>query len=207
MLEDEQCLFCSAAAPLGCAADMIVLATERLLLRGWQPSDRPPFSRLNADPRVMQFMPGCLSREESDLVVDGIESHFLERGFGLYAAELRQDHSFIGFVGLAVPSFHAHFTPCVEIGWRLSADYWGRGLATEGARKVVQHAFAVIGLEELVSFTVPANIRSRRVMEKLGMTYHPEDDFDHPRLPEGHPLRPHVLYRLRRSGWNPAEGA
>jgi RimJ/RimL family protein N-acetyltransferase len=186
---------------------MSFLATERLFLRRWQPSDRPPFSRLNADPRVMEFMPSCLSREESDLIVDRIESHFRARGFGLYAAELRQDHSFIGFVGLAVPSFQDHSTPCVEIGWRLSADYWGQGLATEGARQVVRHAFEALGLEELVSFTVPANIRSRRVMEKLGMTRHPADDFDHPRLAEGHPLRRHVLYRLRRSEWNPAEGA
>ena len=179
---------------------MIVLETERLLLRRWKDSDRQPFSRLNADPRVMEFMPSRLSREESDRLVDQIESHFRKRGFGLYAVELRQDHSFIGFIGLAVPSFPAHFTPCVEIGWRLSADYWGQGLATEGARKVMRHAFETLGLEELVSFTVPANIRSRRVMEKLGMTYQPTDEFDHPRLPEGHPLRRHLLYRRRRSG-------
>jgi RimJ/RimL family protein N-acetyltransferase len=147
----------------------------------------------------MEFMPNCLSREESDLLVDQIESHFRERGFGLYAAELRHGHSFIGYVGLAVPSFQAHFTPCVEIGWRLSADYGGQGRATEGAREVVRHAFEVLGLEELMSFTVPGNARSRRVMEKLGMTHHPADDFDHPRLPESHPLRRHVLYRLGRS--------
>jgi len=186
---------------------MIVLETERLLLRRWKDSDRQPFSRLNADPRVMEFMPSRLSREESDRLVDQIESHFRKRGFGLYAVELRQDHSFIGFIGLAVPFLRAHFTPCVEIGWRLSADYWGQGLATEGAREVMRHAFERLGLEELVSFTVPANVRSRRVMEKLGMTYQPADEFDHPRLPEGHPLRRHVLYRLRRSGWTRAEGA
>jgi RimJ/RimL family protein N-acetyltransferase len=178
-------------------ADMIVLEAERLLLRRWKDSDRQPFSRLNADPRVMEFMPSPLSREESDRLVEQIESHLRERGFGLYAVELRRDRSFIGYIGLAVPSFHAHFTPCVEIGWRLSADYWGQGLATEGAREVTRHAFEMLGLEELVSFTVPANIRSRRVMEKLGMTYQPADEFDHPRLPEGHSLRRHVLYRLR----------
>ena len=178
--------------------DMTVLETERLLLRRWKDSDRQPFSRLNADPRVMEFMPSRLAREESDRLVEQIESHFRERGFGLSAAELRRDHSFIGFIGLAVPSFHAHFTPCVEIGWRLSADYWGQGLATEGAREVMRHAFEMLGLEALVSFTVPANLRSRRVMEKLGMTYQPTDEFDHPGLPEGHPLRRHVLYRLRR---------
>ncbi len=186
---------------------MTVLATDRLLLRRWKDSDREPFSWLNADPRVMEFMPGPLSRRESDLLVDQIQSHFREHGFGLYATELRRDTSFIGFIGLAVPSFHADFTPCVEIGWRLSVDYWGHGLATEGAREVVRHAFEVLGLEDVVSFTVPANIRSRRVMEKLGMTHNPADDFDHPRLLEADPLRRHVLYRLRRSGWNRAKRA
>ena len=104
-----------------------------------------------------------------------------------------------GFIGLNVPSFEAHFTPCVEIGWRLAVDHWGQGLATEGANAVVRYSFEKLGLGELVSFTVPANVASRRVMEKLGMTYDPADDFDHPRLPEGHPRRRHVLYRLRRS--------
>jgi len=182
---------------------MVVAQTERLVLRHWQESDREPFARLNADPRVMEFMAGPLSREESDLLVDRIEAHFRKHGFGLCAIELREDHSFAGFVGLAVPWFQAAFTPCVEIGWRLAADHWGKGLATEGAREMVRHAFEVVGLDELVSFTVPANARSRRVMEKLGMTHKAADDFDHPRLPEGHPLRRHVLYRLGRSEWKP----
>ncbi|HEY4776568.1 MAG TPA: GNAT family N-acetyltransferase, partial [Candidatus Acidoferrales bacterium] len=125
--------------------------------------------------------------------------HFKKHGFGLFAAELRKDQTFIGFVGVAVPSFKAHFTPCVEIGWRLSADYWGRGLATEGATAVVKYAFEDLALDALVSFTVPKNIRSRRVMEKIGMTRDASDDFDHPDLPERHPLRRHVLYRLRRN--------
>jgi ribosomal-protein-alanine N-acetyltransferase len=182
----------------------IVVATERLLLRRWEPSDRQPFSELNADSRVMEFMPGPLSRQESDRLVDRIEDHFREHGFGLCAAELRQNHSFMGFIGLSVPSFHTHFMPCVEIGWRLSPAYWGQGLATEGARGMVRYAFEVLGRQELVSFTVPANIRSRRVMEGLGMTHNPADDFDHPGLPEGHPLRWHVLYRLRHSAWHEA---
>ncbi len=176
-----------------------MIETDRLLLRRWERRDRELFSRLNSDPRVMEFMLRCLSRAESDLLVDSIEDHFLEHGFGLYAAELRKEPLFIGFVGLAIPRFKAHFTPCVEIGWRLSTDYWGRGLATEGAKAVVRHAFEVLGLEALVSFTAPANSRSRRVMEKIGMTHNPADDFDHPNLPEGHRLRRHVLYRLRRS--------
>jgi len=147
----------------------------------------------------MEFMPGPLSRAESDSLVDRIEAHFREHGFGLCAVELRQDHSCIGFIGLAIPGFQAKCTPCVEVGWRLSADHWGHGLVTEGSREIVRYAFEIIGLHELVSFTVPANLRSRRVMEKLGMTHNPSDDFDHPNLPEGHPLRRHLLYRLQRS--------
>jgi RimJ/RimL family protein N-acetyltransferase len=182
---------------------MVVVATDRLILRYWRHADREPFSRLNADPRVMEFMPNLLSREESDLLVQRIEAHFREHGFGLCAVELRRDHSFIGFIGLAVPSFQARFTPCVEIGWRLSADHWGQGLATEGSREMVRYAFDILGLPSLVSFTVADNVRSRHVMEKLGMTHDPADDFDHPNRPEGHPLRRHVLYRLQRSACEP----
>jgi RimJ/RimL family protein N-acetyltransferase len=182
---------------------MVIATTERLVLRRWRQSDRQPFARLNADPRVMEFMPAALSEEESDQLADRIDAHFLQHGFGLCAVELRRDHSFIGFIGLAIPSFQAKFTPCVELGWRLSADCWGQGLATEGSREMVRYAFEVLGLEALLSFTVPANVRSRRVMEKLGMTRNPADDFDHPNLPEGHPLRRHVLYRLPRSHWTP----
>lgn len=144
-------------------------------------------------------MPSRLSPAESDLLVDRIENHFRERGFGLYALELRSERAFVGYVGLSVPAFQAHFTPCVEIGWRLSADYWGRGLATEAAGSIVRFAFESLALNALVSFTVPANVRSRRVMEKIGMTHDLSDDFEHPNLPEGHPLRRHVLYRLRRA--------
>ena len=178
---------------------MVIATTERLILRDWQNSDREPFSRMNADPRVMEFMPSLLSRDESDALIDHIEFQFRERGFGLCAAELRQDHSFVGFIGLAVPGFQAIFGPCVEIGWRLSAEYWGQGLATEGAQAIVRCAFGNLGLKDLVSFTVPGNWRSRRVMKKLGMSRNPADDFDHPNLPQGHPLRRHVLYRLRRA--------
>jgi RimJ/RimL family protein N-acetyltransferase len=157
---------------------------------------------MNADPGVMKFFPALLSRQESDAMVDRIEAHFGAHGFGLWAAELRQATSFIGFIGLNVPSFEAHFTPCVEIGWGLAADHWGQGLATEGAKAVVRYSFETLGLDELVSFTVPANVASRRVMQKLRMTHATADDFDHPRLLEGHPLRRHVLYRLRQSDWN-----
>jgi|ERR1700722_2601251 len=177
--------------------DESLIQTERLLLRQWKEEDREPFYRMNSDPRVMEFMPECLTRAESDSLVERIDEHFKKHGFGLFAAELREGRAFIGFVGLAVPSFRAHFTPCVEIGWRLAADYWGRGLATEGARAVVKYAFEALVLDALVSLTVPANARSRRVMEKIGMTHDASDDFDHPNLPEGHSLRRHVLYRMR----------
>jgi RimJ/RimL family protein N-acetyltransferase len=175
-----------------------VLETERLRLRGWQPSDREPFAKLNADPRVMEFFPRTLDREESDAMVVRIGNHLRAKGFGLYAAELRSGDRFIGYVGLHAPTFEAHFNPCVEIGWRLASDVWGQGLATEGATAVVRHAFEDIGLDEVVSFTVPANRRSIRVMEKIGMTHDAADDFEHPNLPAGHPLRNHVLYRLRK---------
>ena len=175
---------------------MTVLTTPRLILRPWREADRQPFADVNADPRVMEFMSALLSRSESDRLVDRIEEHFRVHGFGLYAAELRAEHLFIGYIGLAVPSFQAGFTPCVEIGWRLAANYWSNGLATEGARELVRYAFNELALNALVSFTVPQNLRSRRVMEKLSMTRNPADDFDHPLLPEGHPLRRHVLYRL-----------
>ena len=180
-----------------------MLRTERLLLRRWKDSDRLPFARLNADPRVMEFLGGPLSREQSDALIECAEEHFRLHGFGAYAAEILGTGEFAGFIALMIPSFQAHFTPCVEIGWRLAASMWGRGYATEGARALARHAFGELGLDQLgldqlVSFTVPANVRSRRIMEKLGMTRDPADDFDHQRLSEGDPLRRHVLYRLSR---------
>lgn len=177
---------------------MIVATTERLILRRSRPADREPFARLSADPRVMEFMPSVLSRNESDELVDRIEADFDVRGFGLCAVEKRDDGAFLGFVGLDVPGFEAAFTPCVEIAWRISADHWGRGFATEAAEGMVTHAFETLLLDGLVSFTVPANLRSRRVMQKIGMTRDPAEDFDHPKLAPGHPLRRHVLYRLAR---------
>jgi RimJ/RimL family protein N-acetyltransferase len=177
------------------------METGRLRLRRWRDEDREPFARMNDDAEVMEYFPAPLTRAESDELVDRIEAHFGEHGFGAWAAELRDEGTFIGFIGLAVPRFEAHFTPCVEIGWRLAREHWGRGLATEGARAVMRYAFAELGLAELVSFTVPANVRSRRVMEKLGMTHDPGDDFDHPGLPDGHSLRRHVLYRISGDAW------
>ena len=172
------------------------ISTARLRLRRWRPADREPFAALNADPRVMEFMAARLTREESDRLFDRIEAHFRDHGFGLWAVEVPGVAPFAGFVGLSVPRFQAPFTPCVEVGWRLAAGHWGRGYATEGARAAVGFGFGPLGLKEIVSFTVPANVRSIRVMERLGMTHDPADDFDHPLLPAGHPLRRHVLRRL-----------
>lgn len=174
------------------------MRTDRLLLRPWRDSDRIPFQQMNADPRVMEFFPEPLTPEASDALFDRIQAHIDRHGFGPSAIELIEAGTFIGFVGLFVPQFDAHFTPAVEIGWRLAFECWGRGLATEGARVALDYGFKTLGLEQIVSFTVPANLRSCRVMEKIGMTHDLCDDFDHPKLPEGHPLRRHVLYRINR---------
>ena len=168
-------------------------------MRPWCSSDREPFARLNADPRVMEHFPSPLSREESDALADRIDGHIAEHGWGLWAVEIPGLAGFAGYIGLAVPRFTAHFTPCTEIGWRLAAEWWGRGYATEGARAVLRFAFSDLGLREVVSFTTVSNEASQRVMKRIGMTRNPADDFDHPGLPPDHPLRRHVLYRLARN--------
>lgn len=179
--------------------DPSCLRTSRLRLRPFRRSDRAPFAALNADPRVMEYFPSLLTQAESDALAQRIEDHFAQHGFGLWAAELPGRADFIGFIGLTRPSFDAHFTPCVEVGWRIAAAHWGQGLAPEGAAAALRFGWERLGLDEIVSMTATANVRSRRVMEKLGMTHDPGDDFDHPRVPEGSPLRRHVLYRIRRA--------
>ncbi len=154
---------------------------------------------MNADPVVMEYFPGVLSRAESDSLAARIDAHFKDHGFGLWAVEVPGKANFIGFVGLSVPSFDAHFMPAVEVGWRLDKAYWGSGLATQAAHAAVTDGFERVGLAEIVSFTTPANIRSIRVMERLGMKHDSADDFEHPRLPEHHRLHHHVLYRLSRA--------
>jgi len=153
---------------------------------------------MNADPRVMEFLPTRLDRSATEAMMARVDASFETNGFGLWAVELREDNTFAGYVGLLRPSFRTGFTPCVEIGWRLAPEFWGRGYATEGAEAALRFGFETVGLDEILSWTVPANVRSRRIMTKLGMTHDPRDDFDHPLLPEGHPLRRHVLYRIRR---------
>jgi RimJ/RimL family protein N-acetyltransferase len=172
------------------------LRTDRLILRRWRPGDRAPFTRMNADPEVMRYMIRALSREESDAFVDRIEKHFEDLGFGLWAVEIAGSADLIGFVGLSVPRFEAPFMPAVEIGWRLDRPYWGQGYATEAARASIADGFERVGLREIVSFTVPANVRSVAVMERVGMARDPTGDFDHPNVPEGSPLRRHLLYRI-----------
>jgi RimJ/RimL family protein N-acetyltransferase len=174
------------------------IRTDRLLLRPWRESDLAPFAALNADPAVMEFMARPLDRAESDAFFARIMAHFDRHGFGFWAVEAPGAAGFVGLVGLAIPAFEAHFTPCVEVGWRLARDYWGNGYATEAARASLRYGFEQLGLREIVAFTVPANARSRAVMERAGMSRKAEDDFDHPALPEGHPLRRHVLYRIGR---------
>ncbi|MCC5575346.1 GNAT family N-acetyltransferase [Microtetraspora sp. AC03309] len=171
-----------------------MIETERLVLRRWQEKDREPFAALNADPEVMEYFPATLTRERSDALADRVAAEFDDCGFGLWAVEL--SGTFIGFTGLSVPRFIAHFTPCVEIGWRLARSAWGHGYATEAARAALRHGFGELGLKEIVSFTAKQNMRSQRVMERIGMTRDPEGDFDHPTLDEDSPLRRHVLYRV-----------
>lgn len=176
-----------------------MIVTPRLRLRRWRPEDLAPFSALNADAEVMRYFPAPLTEAETAALIDRIEAHFQTHAFGLWAAELIGTTECIGFIGLSVPRFQAHFTPCVEVGWRLAARYWNMGLATEGALAALDYGFETLGLEEIVSFTVVANLPSRRVMEKIGMTHAADDDFAHPNLPADHPLSRHVLYRARRS--------
>jgi 3-dehydroquinate dehydratase / shikimate dehydrogenase len=179
---------------------VVTLRTERLLLRPWRETDRAPFAEMNADPRVMEHFPATNTRAESDAGFDRIVAKMLAQGFGLWAVEVPGIAEFVGFIGLnpadAVPG-----RPVLEIGWRLAADHWGRGFATEGARASLAHAFGELHRDEVVSFATSANERSRHVMEKLGMVRRPEDDFDHSGVPASWPGRRHVLYRITRDQW------
>lgn len=178
------------------------LRTERLLLRGWRSEDGEPFARLNTDPAVVEYLPGALSRAESDAMVARVEAGWAEHGFGLWAVEVPGVAPFVGYVGLSAARFAAPFTPAVEVGWRLAAPAWGHGYATEGGRASLRFGFEHHALPEIVSFTARGNTRSRRVMGRLGMRHDPAGDFEHPNVPAGSPLRPHVLYRLGRPAWS-----
>lgn len=185
---------------------MFTIKTDRLILRNWEKSDLAPFAAMNADPRVREFFPGVLSRQESDESVKLASDHITKWGWGFWAASLTETGEFIGFIGLQNVHFKAHFTPAVEIAWRLAFEHWGKGYATEGAKAALHHGFEVVRLNEIVSFTALQNIRSRHVMEKIGMHHDPKDDFDHPNVPDDHPLKKYVLYRLSSSEWQKLQG-
>lgn len=178
---------------------MAELRTPRLLLRPWQTADLPAYAALNADSEVRRWFPGTLAREQSDAQAARLQEHIAAHGFGFWAVEAPGTAPFIGFVGLQRVDFAAPFAPAVEIGWRLARAHWGAGYATEAAQAALAHGFGALGLEEIVSFAVPGNLASRRVMERIGMRHDTGGDFDHPTLPERHPLRRHVLYRARQA--------
>ena len=180
----------------------VALRTARLLLRPWRDADVAAFTELSADPAVMEFLRPFPDRAACAAWVARAKAHWAEHGFGQWVVEIPGEASFIGVVGLATVSYDAHFTPAVEVAWRLASAYWGSGYASEAAHASIRYGFDPLGLAEIVATTVPANLRSRRVMERLGMTRTPEDDFDHPNVPEG-PLKRCVLYRLRRTGATP----
>jgi RimJ/RimL family protein N-acetyltransferase len=175
-----------------------LIETPRLRLRRWREADRAPFAAMNADPAVMEFFFAPLVRTDSDASIDLWEAQFDARGWSNWALELRTSGEFIGFTGLSVPRRVLPFTPCVEVGWRLARQHWGSGYATEAALAALEAGFGRLGLREIVSFTATANVRSRAVMERIGMR-NAQQDFEHPAFPEGHALRPHCLYRIRQS--------
>ena len=177
-----------------------LLSTARLRLRDWTDADRAPFAALNADPEVMRYFPATLPRDASDRGIDAFRASFATRGFGNWAVERCDTGELIGFVGLSVPVRPLPFMPCVEIGWRLARAHWHQGFATEAAQAALRFGFEDLGLQEIVSFTTLSNAPSRAVMERLGMQ-NAQQDFEHPGVPEGHPLRPHCLYRLPRVRW------
>ncbi|MDQ3188843.1 MAG: GNAT family N-acetyltransferase [Pseudomonadota bacterium] len=172
------------------------LPGERVLLRPWRDNDADAFAAMNADTRVMEFFLAPLSREESDAMLLRARAAFEERGWGWWCVDI--DGEPAGFAGLSVPPYDTPFTPCVEVGWRMRPQFWGCGYASEAARLALDYGFDHLRLPEIVSFTTAGNQPSRRVMERIGMQRDLDGDFDHPRIPEGHPLRRHVLYRISR---------
>ncbi|MGH7758249.1 MAG: GNAT family N-acetyltransferase [Candidatus Dormibacteria bacterium] len=190
-----------SAHPEAGAAAAASLETPRLLLRSWRDQDRAPFAALNADPEVMEHFPSRMTQEQSDLLVERILTQFRARGWGLWAVEVKQGPQFAGFVGLNPVDLDVPFRDQVEVGWRITRSEWGQGYATEAAARSLAFAFSELRLKQVVSFTSTPNWRSQRVMVKLGLTHDPADDFDHPRVPQGSPLRRQVLYRTTARAW------
>ena len=183
---------------------MKILETERLILRTWKPSDVLPMTAISSDTMVMEHFPAIQDSAATQALVDRMNQHFEKFGYAAYAVEIIDTHEFIGFVGLShppfeIPKFQPKGLPIVEIGWRLSSEHWGQGYATEAAKAVLHYAFTELNLNEIISFTVPANAKSRRLMEKIGLHCNAQDNFEHPNLPKDSPLRPHVLYRLSKA--------
>jgi RimJ/RimL family protein N-acetyltransferase len=176
-------------------SDVAVRRTRRLVLRAFTDADRAPFAALCADPVVMEHFPAPLTRAESDAFVDRVQATWRVRGYGLWAVQRRDSGEFIGYTGLWPVAEDVPVDAEVEVGWRLAAAHWGQGFATEAATAAAAYAFTDLALPELVSFTAAGNARSRAVMVRLGMTR--AGEFEHPRVPAGHPARRHVLYRLR----------
>jgi RimJ/RimL family protein N-acetyltransferase len=191
----------SACTPL------IEFDTARLRLRQWRDSDLAPFFALARDPQVMEFLLPLPTRADSDGMVARLQARFAENGWGFWAVEEKASGEFIGFTGLNVPAVALPFSPCVEIGWRLARHAWGKGHASEAARGALQVGFERLGLEEIVAFTAAGNLRSAAVMERIGMREDVAGAFDHPLVPEGHPLRAHRLYRIGRAEWDAARRA
>jgi RimJ/RimL family protein N-acetyltransferase len=181
-------------------AVLIEFETDRLRLRQWIEADREPLFSLNSDPRVMEFFPQILDRAASDAMFARLQSKIVERGWGFWAVESKPDRQFIGLVGISIPSYDLPFSPCVEVGWRLASEYWGKGYATEAAQGALEIGFNRLNLPEIVSFTAIPNHRSRAVMERLGMSRETET-FAHPSIPIGQPLCEHYLYRLSQEKW------
>lgn len=173
------------------------IETERLILRDWKLEDLTPFSKMNQEPAVIEFLLPS-TEEETATLVEAFQKNIEENGFSFFACELKSTNEFIGFIGVKKVPFYPHG---IEIGWRLAKEYWGKGYATEGARAVLHKSFTDYGFDELVSFTVRENVRSRRVMEKIGFAQDENGDFQHPRLPKKHPLSWHVLYRLTKEDY------
>ena len=176
-----------------------MIETDRLLLRRWQASDRGPFAAMGADPEVMAHFPGLMTRAESDALIDRVEAHFDACGYGMWAMERRSDRAFIGFTGLQDVNFVSPIDGDIEIGWRLARSAWGLGLAHEAAATCLEWSWANTDAERIVAMTVTANVRSQGLMQRLGLQRRTDLDFDHPRVVDGNPLRPHIVYSIDRA--------
>lgn len=185
---------------------MIIIKTKRLELRHWREEDLEEFAKMNSDPKVMEFFPYVLNQEQTEKAIRTFQGKINDRGWGWCAVSAPGVSDFIGAIGLNITPTDVYPGDVVEVGWRLAHEHWGKGYATEGALACLEYGFEKIGLKEIVSFTTVNNLRSRKVMEKIGLHYNPADEFDHPKIAEGHPLRRHVLYRLDRDEWKEMQG-